>query len=400
MIMAAVFFIPSALLFAELGTAFPEEGGPYIWTRIAFGRLAGAINNFLYWVTNPVWLGGTLAVAAATAFTTFFTSSVRARTRAVLCLHAPVRVGRRPRGDPVVQGRQVDPDARRLVALPAARLLLRLGRGLRGAERRQRLLVPVRLLTDLRRRGRARPGADVPVRRLRAAQQRGRRDEEPAEGRALGDQRQRDRRDPALRHPDPRDPARPAHRPGDGPRGLHRRDQVRVHRVRGLHRRGRHGGAVGPRPRPRRSRRHHVHPVAAVVGRRLDHGLGPCARGVGVRRGRPSLSRRHLREVRHPGARQRVQRDPVDARPGARPRDHPRRRRQAVHHGARARRVDDAAQLPRHLSGPRGAAAQAARRRPSVQGADADAALGLAHDPHRVRDGAGVLPRARRRLVR
>ena len=58
-----MFFIPSALLFAELGTAFPEEGGPYVWTRLAFGRLAGAVNNFLYWVTNPVWLGGTLAVA-------------------------------------------------------------------------------------------------------------------------------------------------------------------------------------------------------------------------------------------------------------------------------------------------------------------------------------------------
>jgi amino acid transporter len=75
MIMAAVFFIPSALLFAELGTAFPEEGGPYVWVRIAFGRLAGAVNNFLYWVTNPVWLGGTLAVAGATAFATFFTDS-------------------------------------------------------------------------------------------------------------------------------------------------------------------------------------------------------------------------------------------------------------------------------------------------------------------------------------
>src|SRR3954447_2790369 len=44
-VLAAVFFIPSALLFAELGTAFPEEGGPYVWTRLAFGRLAGAINN-------------------------------------------------------------------------------------------------------------------------------------------------------------------------------------------------------------------------------------------------------------------------------------------------------------------------------------------------------------------
>ncbi len=72
MIMAVVFFIPSALLFAELGTAFPEEGGPYVWTRLAFGRLAGAVNNFLYWVTNPVWLGGTLAVSAAAVFATFF----------------------------------------------------------------------------------------------------------------------------------------------------------------------------------------------------------------------------------------------------------------------------------------------------------------------------------------
>jgi amino acid transporter len=74
-VLALVFFVPSALLFAELGTAFPAEGGPYVWTRLAFGRLAGAVNNFLYWVTNPVWLGGTLAVLAATTVATFFTSS-------------------------------------------------------------------------------------------------------------------------------------------------------------------------------------------------------------------------------------------------------------------------------------------------------------------------------------
>jgi amino acid transporter len=71
-VLAVVFFVPSALLTAELGTAFAEEGGPYIWTSRAFGRLAGAVNNFLYWVTNPVWLGGTLSVSAVAAFTTFF----------------------------------------------------------------------------------------------------------------------------------------------------------------------------------------------------------------------------------------------------------------------------------------------------------------------------------------
>jgi amino acid transporter len=67
-----VFFVPQALLFAELGSAFPQEGGPYLWTRMAFGHLAGAINNFLYWVTNPVWLGGTLAISAVAALQTFF----------------------------------------------------------------------------------------------------------------------------------------------------------------------------------------------------------------------------------------------------------------------------------------------------------------------------------------
>jgi glutamate:GABA antiporter len=71
-VFAVIFFVPQALLFAELGTAFPQEGGPYLWTRLAFGHLAGAINNFLYWVTNPVWIGGTLAFSAITAIQVFF----------------------------------------------------------------------------------------------------------------------------------------------------------------------------------------------------------------------------------------------------------------------------------------------------------------------------------------
>jgi amino acid transporter len=71
-ILGVLFFIPQGLLFAELGTAFPEEGGPYLWARLAFGRLVGAVNNFLYWITNPVWFGGTLAVLAITTWETFF----------------------------------------------------------------------------------------------------------------------------------------------------------------------------------------------------------------------------------------------------------------------------------------------------------------------------------------
>ena len=59
-----LFAIPSALVLSELGAAYTEEGGPYVWVRLAFGHLAGAVNNFFYWVTNPVWMGGTLVGTA------------------------------------------------------------------------------------------------------------------------------------------------------------------------------------------------------------------------------------------------------------------------------------------------------------------------------------------------
>lgn len=71
--LAIFFFFPYALLTAELGTGFPEEGGPYLWTRLAFGRFVAAINAVLYWISNPIWVGGLLAITATTAFGKFFT---------------------------------------------------------------------------------------------------------------------------------------------------------------------------------------------------------------------------------------------------------------------------------------------------------------------------------------
>jgi glutamate:GABA antiporter len=71
-VFAVLFFVPQAMLFAELGSAFPMEGGPYYWTRLAFGHLAGAVNNFLYWITNPVWIGGTLAITCIGVIQVFF----------------------------------------------------------------------------------------------------------------------------------------------------------------------------------------------------------------------------------------------------------------------------------------------------------------------------------------
>jgi amino acid transporter len=70
--LALFFFVPYALLTAELGSAFPDEGGPYVWTKLAFGRLTGAVTSVFYWISNPFWLGGTLSITAVSTFSAFF----------------------------------------------------------------------------------------------------------------------------------------------------------------------------------------------------------------------------------------------------------------------------------------------------------------------------------------
>ncbi len=66
-----VFLIPYGMLTAELGSAFPVEGGPYEWARMAFGRPAGAVTAILYWLSNPLWVGGTLSAATIASLNAF-----------------------------------------------------------------------------------------------------------------------------------------------------------------------------------------------------------------------------------------------------------------------------------------------------------------------------------------
>ena len=66
------FLLPYALSIAELGSAFPQEGGPYVWTRLAFGRPLAAVNSVIYWVSNPIWVGGTLTIVSFAALQEFF----------------------------------------------------------------------------------------------------------------------------------------------------------------------------------------------------------------------------------------------------------------------------------------------------------------------------------------
>lgn len=71
-ISAITFFLPYGLLCAELGTTFPQEGGVYEWCKMAGGRYFAALASMLYWVSNPLWIGGTLAITAIGAITLFF----------------------------------------------------------------------------------------------------------------------------------------------------------------------------------------------------------------------------------------------------------------------------------------------------------------------------------------
>lgn len=71
-ISAITFLLPYGLLTAELGSAFPQEGGVYQWCKLAGGRFFAALASMLYWISNPLWVGGTLAVTAIAAIKTFW----------------------------------------------------------------------------------------------------------------------------------------------------------------------------------------------------------------------------------------------------------------------------------------------------------------------------------------
>lgn len=69
-VLAVAFVLPYALLMSEVGSAFTQEGGPYEWSKLAFGRFSAGIAAVYYWITNPLWVGGSLAFIATTAWVT------------------------------------------------------------------------------------------------------------------------------------------------------------------------------------------------------------------------------------------------------------------------------------------------------------------------------------------
>jgi glutamate:GABA antiporter len=66
-----VFFIPYGLITAELGAAWPGEGGVYIWVREAFGPRWGSMAAWLYWINNAYWIPSVYLIFAGTFETIF-----------------------------------------------------------------------------------------------------------------------------------------------------------------------------------------------------------------------------------------------------------------------------------------------------------------------------------------
>src|ERR1700676_217740 len=75
-ISAITFLFPYALITAELGSTFTQEGGMYEWCKMAGGRFFAALASMMYWVSNPLWLGGTLAVGAIAAIKLLWFGSI------------------------------------------------------------------------------------------------------------------------------------------------------------------------------------------------------------------------------------------------------------------------------------------------------------------------------------
>jgi amino acid transporter len=72
LITLVLFFIPYSLIIAELGSTYPEQGGPYVWIRRAFGNAWAARATWYYWVCLPLGMPSIYILFAGIAGQSFF----------------------------------------------------------------------------------------------------------------------------------------------------------------------------------------------------------------------------------------------------------------------------------------------------------------------------------------
>ncbi len=82
-IMILGFFIPYALISAELGTQYPSEGGMYTWVKKALGKKWAGRVAWFYWVNFPLWMAS-LADLATTLIMTAFGIEVALTTALII----------------------------------------------------------------------------------------------------------------------------------------------------------------------------------------------------------------------------------------------------------------------------------------------------------------------------
>lgn len=61
------FYTPLALSVIELSSRYPNEGGIYVWSKVAFGDFAGFISAWTYWTCNLPYFPAVLYFAASNA---------------------------------------------------------------------------------------------------------------------------------------------------------------------------------------------------------------------------------------------------------------------------------------------------------------------------------------------
>jgi glutamate:GABA antiporter len=76
-LLAVVFYAPYGFITAELGSAWPQEGGIYVWIREAYGERVGGVCAWFYWVNLAYWAPAVFVIFAGTVRSAFWPSMSR-----------------------------------------------------------------------------------------------------------------------------------------------------------------------------------------------------------------------------------------------------------------------------------------------------------------------------------
>lgn len=83
---AIIFFIPTALVAAELSAALPGKGGVYHWILKAFGKRSAMVAIWLQWINTMVWYPSFLSFVAGTFAYLIHPELVHNKTYLVTCI--------------------------------------------------------------------------------------------------------------------------------------------------------------------------------------------------------------------------------------------------------------------------------------------------------------------------